>query len=141
MTKLIFILLVALTLEAVGVVFLSKGLKEVPGLQHYNLAEIWRIICHVVGSGPFWLGMLLETVFFVLLLILLHNWDVSLVWPLTALGFVLTTLSAKFLNGEDISTLRWSGVILIVVGAILVGYSEKQKKPPATPPIAANPQG
>jgi multidrug transporter EmrE-like cation transporter len=139
MAKLVCILIVALSLEAVGVVFLSKGLKEIPGVQHYNFAEIWRVVCHVAGNGHFWLGLLLETVFFVLLLVLLHNWDVSLIWPLTALGFVLTTLSAKFINHEDISALRWGGVILIVSGAILVGYSEKAKKP-ANPPVAANPQ-
>ncbi len=138
MVKFAIILLIALTLEAVGVVFLSKGMKAVGELQADNLPEIWRIIRTGVTNGNFWIGLLLETIFFILLLVLLHNYDVSLVWPLTALGFVLTTLSAKFLNGEDITALRWSGVLLIVIGAMMVGYSEKQKKPAEGPPVATN---
>jgi drug/metabolite transporter (DMT)-like permease len=47
---------------------------------------------------------------------------------LTALGFVFTTLAAKIISHEDVSGLRWTGVILIVIGALLVGWSEKQKK-------------
>jgi drug/metabolite transporter (DMT)-like permease len=70
---------------------------------------------------------------------------VSLIWPLTALGFVLTALAAKFILREEVSWLRWSGVILIVIGATLVSYSEKTKtRPlpltPSTDAIAADPK-
>jgi drug/metabolite transporter (DMT)-like permease len=44
------------------------------------------------------------------------------------MGFVLTTLAAKFIRHEEVSTLRWSGVVLIMLGAALVGWSEKQKQ-------------
>ena len=40
------------------------------------------------------LGVALEAAFFVCLLVLLSRSDVSFVWPLTAIGFVLTTVSA-----------------------------------------------
>ena len=54
--------------------------------------------------------------------------DVSLIWPLTSLGFVITAIAAKFIRHEDITALRWGGVALIVAGAMLVAWSEKQKK-------------
>jgi drug/metabolite transporter (DMT)-like permease len=60
-----------------------------------------------------------------------------LIWPLTSLGFVLTTLAAKYIRHENVSALRWSGVVLIVIGASLVGWSEKAKEPGAAKgPIA-----
>lgn len=98
MAKFIIILFVALTLEAVGVVFLSKGMKEIGELQQYNLAEICRVARAGLGNGYFWLGLLFETVFFILLLVLLQRWDVSLVWPLTSLGIVFTAFSAKLIG-------------------------------------------
>ena len=89
------------------------------------------------------LGVLLETIFFVLLLALLKRNDVSLIWPLTSLGFVLTALSARFILHEQISAVRWIGVALIMAGAALVSWSEKAKKTnphaAATSPLAAQP--
>ena len=72
----------------------------------------------------------------VFLLVLLKQNDVSLIWPLTSLGFVLTALSAKFILHEEVSVVRWGGVLLIVIGAGLVSWSEKQKerRQPEPPP-------
>jgi drug/metabolite transporter (DMT)-like permease len=80
------------------------------------------------ASNPYLLtGIALEALFFGILLVLLSRTDVSFVWPLTALGFVLTTLSAKYFLHEDVSGVRWAGVLLIVVGAGLITWSEKSK--------------
>jgi drug/metabolite transporter (DMT)-like permease len=133
MARLIVILLVALILEAIGVVFLSHGLKQIGELQHWSLSEMLRLFGRGVTNANILLGILLETIFFGALLYLLKNADVSLVWPLTALGFVLTTLAAKYIRHEDVSAIRWAGVFLIMAGAALVAYSEKVKSMP--PPV------
>ena len=80
------------------------------------------------------LGVALEAAFFGALLYLLSQRDVSLIWPLTALGFLITALAAKFILKEEVTALRWAGVLLIVIGASLVSYSEKSKEKPASPP-------
>ncbi len=128
MTKLVLFLLCALVLEAIGVVLLSKGLKQIGELQSYTAVEIGRLIGRGATNPWILLGTSLETAFFVMLLVLLKRNDVSLIWPLTSLGFVLTALAAKFINHETVSPLRWAGVVLIVIGAGLVGWSEKSKE-------------
>ena len=139
MPKLIGILVIALTLEAVGVVFLSQGLRQIGEIQQYSVGEIARIVGRGFTNSYIWLGLVFETVFFIGLLIMLKTWDVSLIWPLTSLGFVLTTLAARYIRHEDVTVLRWSGVILIMIGAALVGWSEKGKEAPvATHPSEAN---
>jgi uncharacterized membrane protein len=130
-TKVILILLVALVLEAVGVVLLSAGLKEVGEVKSVSAAEIGRIIKRGATNAKVLLGILLETAFFIFLLVLLKQNDVSLIWPLTSLGFVLTAFSAKFILHEQVTSMRWIGVALIVVGAALVSWSEKNKPVPA----------
>lgn len=133
MTKWLIILLLALTVEATGVVFLSKGLKQIGEAQSVSVREIARAIQRGVTNGNILLGVALEAAFFGALLYLLSQKDVSVIWPLTALGFVLTTLAGKLILDEPVSPLRWAGVALIVLGAILVRYSEKDQ---ATPPPA-----
>jgi undecaprenyl phosphate-alpha-L-ara4N flippase subunit ArnE len=130
MAKLICILLVALVLEAIGVVLLSQGLKEIGEIRPLNAREIGRAIVRGASNRSLLLGVLLEMIFFITLIVLLKNWDVSLIWPLTSLGFVITTFAARYLRHEEVTSLRWAGVMLIVAGAMLVGWSEKAKKPP-----------
>ena len=131
MTKLLIILLAALVLEAVGVVLLSQGLHEIGEVKRLSLSEIGRLIARGAANRNMLLGVALEAAFFGALLYLLSQRDVSLVWPLTSLGFVITALAAKFIRHEEVNALRWSGVALIVAGAALVAWSERAKTPPA----------
>lgn len=134
MAKLILILIVALVFEAIGVVWLSHGLKQIGEPQGITASEVARLVGRGAANRYILLGTLFEAIFFVTLLVLLKNWDVSLIWPLTSLGFVITTLAAKYLRHEDVTGLRWSGVVLITLGAMLVGWSEKAK--PSSPSTA-----
>ena len=140
MAKILCILIIALLLEAVGVVLLSKGLKEIGTAASLSAPEIWRIGKAGLGNPALLAGVALETIFFGALLYLLSQRDVSLIWPLTSLGFVISTAAAKFVLAEDVSPLRWAGVALIVVGAGVITYSEKQKERSlrAAPPTTAH---
>jgi uncharacterized membrane protein len=130
MTKIFVILIFALCVEAVGVVFLSKGLKQIGEVQTISAREISRIISKGATNGSILLGVALEAAFFGALLYLLSQRDVSLIWPLTSLGFIITALAAKFILKEEVTAVRWAGVALIVIGAALVSYSEKAKEKP-----------
>ena len=132
MLKHISILLIGLVFEAVGVVLLSQGLHEIGEIKRLSASELGRLIARGAGNRNILLGIGCEAAFFGVLLYLLSQRDVSLVWPLTSLGFVITAVAAKFLRHEEISALRWGGVILIVAGALLVAWSERLKAPPAT---------
>jgi drug/metabolite transporter (DMT)-like permease len=138
-TKVLMVLLFALVLEAVGVVFLSRGLKQIGEVEQLTATAVGRVIRRGVANPSILLGVVLETIFFGALLYLLSQRDVSLIWPLTALGFVLTSFAARFVLHEDIHWTRWLGVALIVVGAALVSYSEKIKRGPAVAPSTAAP--
>ena len=60
------------------------------------------------------------------------------------MGFLLTALAAKFLLHEVIPPLRWVGVLLIMLGAGLITWTEKVKErekqtvSPQPPPSSTN---
>ena len=128
MPKIILILLIGLVFEAVGVIYLSAGLKQIGEVQRISASEIGRIVGRGVTNKNILLGVLLETVFFVALLYLLSQRDASLIWPLTSLGFVVTVLAAKLVLKEEVSWVRWAGVLCIVIGAGIITWSEKMKE-------------
>ncbi len=141
MTKILLILILALSVEAVGVVYLSKGLKQIGEPPNLSPREIGRILAKGATNGSILFGVALEAAFFGALLYLLSQRDVSLIWPLTSLGFLITAISAKFILKEEITGWRWAGVALIVLGATLVSYSEKAKsKPPDAAPANGAPR-
>jgi drug/metabolite transporter (DMT)-like permease len=136
MYKLIAILLVSLVLEAIGVVLLNKGLRQIGELSAYSLSEMLRLFRLGIVNPCFLLGVFFEALFFGGLIILLSKADVSFVWPLTSLGFVITTLAARIYLQEQVTAWRWFGVLLIVAGAGLVSWTEQQKSqgPPSARP-------
>ena len=145
MTKYILILLVALLFEAVGVVLLSGGLKQINQAAakesgSLTIAKVTRLIKEGLTTPNFLFGVLFEAIFFGFLCFLLSRQDVSLIWPLTALGFVFTAFAAKFYLGEQVSWIRWVGISLIVIGVGVTTYSEKVKEKKAqTPPVETAP--
>jgi uncharacterized membrane protein len=61
----------------------------------------------------------------------LLSWaDLSYVLPVTAIGYVLTALSGKFVLGETVSFARWAGIALITVGVTLVGLTAPSTREP-----------
>jgi drug/metabolite transporter (DMT)-like permease len=134
MAKLLIILFVALCFETTGVILLSKGLRTLPGPKNYSPGEIAKLVGRVVTTKNIVLGVAFEAVFFLGLLILMSNADVSFVWPLTSLTFVFSTFAAKFYLHEQIDGLRWLGVIFIVCGAGFITFTEKRKERLEPPP-------
>ena len=128
MSKLIVILLISLGFEAVGVVFLSKGLKEIGTPERITLASVAGLVRAGMNNPRLLAGVFFEAVFFAGLLILMSKGDVSFVWPLTSLGFVFTTLAARLVLREQVDGLRWGGVCLIMLGVALISWSEQSKR-------------
>lgn len=127
MLKIFIILIVAAIIESVGVAFLSGGLKELHGIKTISPSEIGRVIVEGATNGKILFGILLEAIFFGALCYMLSQKDVSLIWPLTSMGFIVTTVAAKFVLHEQVSAVRWGGVLLIAIGAALTSYSEHEK--------------
>ena len=141
MTKIIVILIVAAIIESVGIALLKGGLNEISGAREITAGEIARVITSGATNGKILAGIGLEAVFFGCLLYMMSVRDVSFIWPLTSLGFIITTLAAQFILHEKVTASRWAGVALIALGAFLTSYCEaaKEQKLPAPPTTQSTP--
>ena len=126
LTKLLILLLFGLLCEAVAVVHLNRGLRQIGELKQVNATEVLRLVKRGATNHNVVIGVFLEAVYFSTLLVLLSKGNVSFVWPLTSLSFVLTTTAARFILHEEVSSLRWCGVLLIMLGAGVITFTEKQ---------------
>ncbi|MGB7769141.1 MAG: EamA family transporter [Verrucomicrobiia bacterium] len=137
MIKLLLILLVGLTFESTGVVLLKKGMTNIGDMNGITAGEIFRV-CKAGATNPqIWLGMFFEALFFLCLLVLMSKSDISFLWPMTGLSFVFATFAAIWFLNERVSAVRWIGVVLVVLGAAFISYSQHEKEKPA-PPAESN---
>jgi len=117
MAKLLLILLVGLVFEATGVVLLKKGITQIGEVQKINAAEVLRVVKAGVANANILLGVFFEALFFGCLLALMSESDISFLWPMTALSFVMTTFAAQLFLLEHVAPIRWAGVVLVMIGA------------------------
>jgi drug/metabolite transporter (DMT)-like permease len=142
MLKLLLILIVGLIFESAGVILLKKGLLHIGEMHGITATEILRVAKAGAVNPQILLGVFFEALFFLCLVILMSKSDISFLWPLTALSFVFATFAAIIFLGEHVSPIRWIGVILIVIGAAFISYSQHTKgelPPPSGPSNSASP--
>lgn len=128
MLKLLLILLIGLLFESTGVVLLKKGMTQVGDFKGLTRAEVVRVAKTGLTNPQILLGVFFEALFFGCLLVLMARSDISFLWPLTGLSFVFATVAAMLFLHERVSTVRWAGVVLIMIGAALISYSERHKQ-------------
>ena len=134
MIKLILILLIGLVFESTGVVLLKKGMSQIGEVKTVSVSETVRVVRAGATNPHILLGVFFEALFFISLLILMSKSDISFLWPLTGLSFVFATIAAIWFLNERVSGVRWAGVVLIMLGAALISYSEYAKgTPPQVP--------
>lgn len=127
MAKLLVILLIGLVFESTGVVLLKKGMSQIGDVKRVSVPEVTRLVKAGATSPQILLGILFEALFFLSLLVLMNKSDISFLWPMTGLSFVFATFAAVWFLGERVSAIRWAGVILIMIGAAFISYSEHTK--------------
>ena len=127
MLKLLIILLIGLVFESTGVVLLKKGMTGIGEVRTVTVPEIIRVTKAGITNPQILLGIFFEALFFICLLILMARSEISFLWPLTGLSFVFATLAAVWFLHEQVSSIRWLGVVLIMMGAALISYSEQHK--------------
>jgi len=136
MAKLLLILVIGLVFESTGVVLLKKGMTQIGSVQKVSAPEIARLVKAGLSNSRILLGVLFEALFFLCLIILMGKSDISFLWPLTGLSFVFATFAAMLFLNEKVSSMRWLGVVFIMLGAALISYSEHSQKKEIAPPAA-----
>lgn len=74
--------------------------------------------------------MLLAAQFFGMLTLFKWGWDASVVVTIFGLNYVVTALLGRWFLAEPVGVLRWSGIILVLVGIAFIALSVTPAKTP-----------
>ncbi|HLJ86292.1 MAG TPA: EamA family transporter [Candidatus Angelobacter sp.] len=123
------VLLCVMCFAPMGDFFLSRGMKQIGPIDLHHGQQVF----FALANPSIIVGIALLIGFFVSYSDALSWADISYVLPATALGNVIMALLARFFLHEQISPLRWLGIILITCG---VGWVTRG--PERTEPLTVN---
>ncbi len=103
-----------------GEILISIGMKATGEPENFHPVSLLRFLLKAIRSGWFWLGIPMMASSFYALLILLSWNPISLVIPISAMNYVVGALGAKYILKEDVSGMRWAGVLLVCIGVLVV---------------------
>jgi drug/metabolite transporter (DMT)-like permease len=114
-------LILTIFAQATGNVFLSMKMKEI-GSSSWSFFFV-----RTVESPTFWFGTALLIVSFIFFATALSWADLSFVVPAVSAEVVVNVVFANYFLNEVVSLTRWTGVLFISIGVILVLRSERQR--------------
>ena len=111
--RLVIFLLITVLASTAGEIAITHGMKKVDGPERLEPRAILSFLGRALGSGWFWLGIVLSALYFYAMLALLSWAPVSLIVPATALSYVVGTFGASFCCASASARragreLRWS---------------------------------
>jgi uncharacterized membrane protein len=99
--------------------FIAWGTRQMPELlSAHPLLLVSAILNPLVIAGT-----AIQILWFLMRMRLLSIADLTYVLPVTAIGYVITTLLGWLILHEDVSAVRWMGTILITLGTAFVASS------------------
>jgi len=108
--------------KAVGNLSLAWGMKRLPSNPGANpLLYVRAMFDPFVAAGIAALILALLT-----RMVLLSLADLSFVLPVTAIGYAIAAFLGKVVLHEEVTSQRWTGTILICIGAALVGSTSQK---------------
>ena len=128
-TRTYVLLFLLVLLGSVGNTVLSKGMKEVGDLDVSHFASLEAGAARVLTSGTIWLGIAMMLGFMVCHMLVLSRADYSFVMPFSAIAYALVPLLGYSFLNEQVSTARWIGIVLIVLGVVLINRTPHRTTP------------
>ncbi len=119
MLNLLLVTIVAVA-GAIGEVFSTQAMKHVGEIHTLHPGRLLRLFGKAVRHPRFALSLLLMAVSFFAYLVLLSRTDLSFAVPATALAYVVESLAARSMLGEQINGRRWAGILVVCAGVALV---------------------
>jgi len=118
----IALLVAGICLSVVGELLLKHGMNRF-GTLDLSLPTLLPTLFRVFTQPLILLGFVFVFGASIFWLAVISRVNLSYAYPLLAFGYVVTALLARVLFNEPVSLARWTGIIVICVGVVLVSRS------------------
>ena len=119
----ITLILICVFAAAAGQIIFKKGISGLEKIESTDdLLKIQTII-DIVANKYILFGLLLYGAVFLLWMAAMSTLDISFMYPMLSLAYLIAALMAVIFLGENVSLMRWAGTVLVVAGCLLISRS------------------
>ncbi len=109
--------------DSIGDLLNARGMRHIEEITSFSLKSILRWIWSIFTNVSIVVGISCQAIALLLFISLLSWDDLSFVRPASAIGYLITIVSAKYLLQEKINKGRWIGIGLILSGVLTLSLS------------------
>lgn len=116
----IFLLIISIGLAIVGQLLMKKGMII---FGTFPVSQLHLKVIPMILNPYVFFGLAVFGVSAIFWLVVLSRLDLSLVYPLVSIGYILVALLSAVLFKENVTLIRWLGIITICGGVFLISRS------------------
>lgn len=116
----ILLILSSVLLNCSAQFLIKKGMIAIGEI---NIIGIIQNIRLLILNIWLWIALVCYMLSFFLWLNVLSKLEVSFAYPFLSIGYVISLIIGHFLFGENISTIRIIGIIIICIGVFIISKS------------------
>lgn len=109
--------------DSMGDLLNAKGMRQIATLKKFSVEDIFRWVVGIFSNLYIIIGVSCQAIALLLFLSLLSWDDLSFVRPASAVGYLVTITSAKYILHEKISKGRWIGISCILLGVVTLSQT------------------
>lgn len=110
--------------DTIAQLIMKKGLI-VTGIDNVTVANLFEFSSRSAQSPLVWMGLVVYIFNFFLWIAILSRVDLSIAMPVGSTSYIFVPLAAMVFLHENVSLIRWVGILLIVAGIHYVSRSGK----------------
>ena len=118
--KIFFLILLSEIGNTAGQIFFKKGTNRLPPPRLTNFSSCRNFIKDLLRMPVLWLGFGSMALGLLIWLMALAQADLSLVFPLGSMQYLLILVASRIFLGEKIDRMKLAGTCLVVAGIIFV---------------------
>lgn len=125
----IFALIVANDLgDTIAQLFLKKGVSAT-GIDNLAFATMGEFVARGLASPLLWAGIIIYSLNFFVWMLVLYKVDLSIAMPVGSTSYIFVPVVAMVFLNENVSLLRWAGIVLIALGIHMVSQAKHSGTP------------
>lgn len=116
---------VGMVLGLMGQLLLKKGMIHIGEVTLFSkgIRNLSKTVWNMMTNKTVLAGIFFFAVSSLLWLVILSGLELSYIYPLVSINYVLVALSSRVLFKEKVTKARWLSIAVIIVGVILVSSS------------------
>ncbi|MEA3494035.1 MAG: EamA family transporter [Candidatus Margulisiibacteriota bacterium] len=111
---------VSILLAAIAQLLMKKGMLL---FGTFPVNQIFIKIFHIFLTPYVFMGLACFALSSVFWLFVLSRLELSLVYPMVSVAYILVALASMFLFKEQVTLIRWTGIFVIIFGVFLISRS------------------